>query len=62
MARRDALALAAGELGRLAGTEPGQADHLQSTADLVVPRGLGHAPHAQAIFDVLQTVMCGNNA
>ena len=51
--QRHALPLAAGELGRLAAAEPGQPDHLQRLAGLLAPLRLGHAPHPQAVLDVL---------
>jgi hypothetical protein len=50
---RDALALTAGELGRLAAAEPGQADHLQRAVYLLASFGLPDVPHAEAVLDVL---------
>src|SRR5215470_15774753 len=50
--QRDALALAAGELRRLARAEPGQPYHLQGAVHLLAPLGPGHAADAQAVLDV----------
>jgi hypothetical protein len=50
----DALALAAGQLSRLAAAEPGQPDHLQRAVDLRPPFRLGHPAHPQPVLDVLR--------
>ena len=52
--QRDALALAAGQLGRLAAAEPGQPDHLQGPVHLLPPLRLGHPAHPQPVLDVLR--------
>ena len=52
--QRDPLALAAGQLGRLAAAEPGQPDHLQRPDGLLPPLRLGHPAHPQPVLDVLR--------
>ena len=60
---RDPLALAAGELDRLARSEAGEAHHLERRLG---PRRAARASatraHPQPVLDVLGTFMCGNSA
>ena len=59
----DTLALAAGELGWLAGPEPGQPDHLQRLAHLLAPLAASaRAARAGRTRCSAPTVMCGNSA
>ena len=58
-AHGDALALAAGELARLAVEQMADLQHVGDLGDRLVALGLGHAADLHAEGDVLATVMFG---
>ncbi|MNH29316.1 hypothetical protein D3C79_895430 [compost metagenome] len=55
----DTLALAAGELPRLAVADAGQAHQLQHLVHLAVALCLGHTPDHQAVADVVPHIHVG---